>query len=502
MAELVISILSLAATILKTTRELIQISSSVRNGQDEWDHFCMVMARLSNELEKIKKATERNPAIQLEQNEHDQIERLLKECEDFLDERPDSLPARICWVLNPNNEAKLRGYREKITEVFIHLIIPFLVRAAPHHALHHQAEPGPGPSLPERASTASADTWRSFSWSSSTTASCYVAGSESVEEKEVPTETTIANNFERLNIKAKLCVFERPTVTCKITRLSITRRFLDKNLERVAELRFDEFHSGVTKDSNTATLDLRAPNRKVRLMQIGSAGWIPITSKRSPLEAIIQSPASLTDHDGGTKEVYQSRFSFDNPESRKRFQECLRGRKLLGEFKTKKITVNNSVRALSQLIQVWSGSWRSTATVSYHDSVTKKCQDLEYIDAKLPKRGKEVVDLRPRFSKTDPAIQITFMKSAEAEAFMEIFNSHRLMAPSLPDPVPRPPSLTTTIATSSFNSHRLMAPYLPDPLPRPPSPTTTIATSSAYSSRTSTSFFSEELLAQFGQTRK
>ncbi|KAK4208508.1 hypothetical protein QBC37DRAFT_431840 [Rhypophila decipiens] len=448
MAELVISIVSLAATILKTTRELIQISSNVRNGQDEWEHFCMVMARLSNELEKIKKATERNPAIQLEQNEHVQIEWLLKECKSFLDERPDSLAARIRWVLNPNNEAKLRGYREKMTEIFIHLINPFWSRAATHHALHHQAQPGPVPSQPERASTASVDIWRSLSWSSSTTASCYVAGAEFVEVKELPKEAIPASNFERLNIKVKL--------------------FLDKSLERVTELKFDEFYS--TFDKDTAILDLQAPNRMVRLTQISSAGWIPITSKRSPLEAIIQSTTILDDNEAGTtKEIHQSRFSFDNPESRKRFQECLRGRKLLGEFKTKKITVNNSVRALSQLIQVWSGNWRSTATISYHDSITKKCQDLEYIEAKLPKKGREVVDLRSRFPKIDPAIQITFMKSAEAEAFMEIFNSHRLMAPSLPDPVPRPPS-----------------------------PTTTIGTSSAYSSRTSVSSFSKEWLSQFG----
>ncbi|KAM7185996.1 hypothetical protein V8F33_012059 [Rhypophila sp. PSN 637] len=449
MAELVISIISLATGILKTTRELAKISSDVRNGQDEWEHFCIVMTRLSNELHKIKQVTERNPAIQLERNEHDQIERLLEECRDFLDERPDSLAGRIYWVLNPNNEAKLRGYREKITEVFIHLIIPFLVRAAPHHALHHQAHPDPGPSHPERASTGSVDTWRSFSWSSSTGTSGPVAGAEMVEVEELPTETIPASKFERLNIKVKL--------------------FLDRNLERVTEMRFDEFHSGVTKDSNTATLDLRAPNRMVRLTQIGPAGWIPITSKRSPLEAIIQSAATLSDNNGGTKEIHQSRFTFDNPESRKRFQECLRGRKLLGEFKTKKITVGNSVRALSQLIQVWSGNWRSTATVSYHDSITKKCQDLEYIEAKLPMKGREVVDLRPRFSTTDPSIKIIFIKSAEAEAFMEIFNSHRQIAPSLPD----------------F-------------LPRPPSPATTIATSSVYSSRTSTSSFCKELLAQFG----
>jgi hypothetical protein len=107
-------------------------------------------------------------------------------------------------------------------------------------------------------------------------------------------------------------------------------------------------------------------------------------------------------NDIGTEVVYQSRFAFKDINVRKEFQALIYGeRKLLDEFPTEEILVNNKQRSFRQSIQVWDGSGpQAAATITYlaTTSSTQKCDEwhLEYF--RIRRRGKGlIIKLKPRY---------------------------------------------------------------------------------------------------------
>jgi len=226
MAELGIAIPPLASQILKTVNEISKLYANVRDAPKQWESHKHLMTRLSDELEVLRQGAEESNGsapIKFSKADHDQIERVLVEYKAFLDKHQSCLTApgasgaaaRAAWFVNKNRVEELQGYQDKVNSIYIQIIEPCwrrhlvdVVRESQNRRDLDlgQRRPESPRSPPDRAPTASMETYRPSSWSSSGGSSCWVIKERVGGISDGITDTNNAAAFAPLPVMVRLYV--------------------------------------------------------------------------------------------------------------------------------------------------------------------------------------------------------------------------------------------------------------------------------------------------------
>ncbi|KAK4169794.1 hypothetical protein QBC43DRAFT_38326 [Cladorrhinum sp. PSN259] len=438
MAELVLAVtgvlLPIADMILRVTQEIVTVRDDVRGASTEWEGLRNIMTTLFDQLEELRLEEEsrssRGAPMLFPTSHRDEIKQVLDRCQAFLVKHENTLTspgaagtlARIRWYRNPSNVKELRWFEPKVDSLYTRIVLPFLIKS--RSGCSHQRQ---------RNTTSLSDLTPSSSHSSDSIRA--VEGTRS--EAGIATGTS-PDDIDGVRFKS----FS-----------GSVRLFLDKRLRHSEELMFDEI--GI-KDNNT--LYLRTPTRLVRLVREAeeSSDWVSVISAKALEEATLLGESTTFQEYGNRnlRPVCQPnfRFRFADIDTRRKFQQHLRGgRRILGEFGPIRIVINQVTRALSKMLQVWSGNGQSTTSITYlaAGSTTAKVDEwhLEYFWLYITsRRGGGVVELRARFPacRVERDMIITFKEKRDAQKFIDLFHAHTHQTTT--------PELPLSLARLSFSS--------------------------------------------------